>query len=861
MGISSKIIGGGMALIVCLASISCTKNSANQFKGLAKTGLSAPFWTGILAPARAMDWSGAGVQGGIPNYTIPCSVQPSLASGSGSASSNSSSINSAIASCDSAHNVVNLPAGTFYFNGINFSGKSNAVVRGAGADATFLIAVSGASVNCNGAGSLICLFGQDSTYWIPGTGNSWTGGFSQGLTSITLSNTSGVSPGKLIVLNQCDTGFSGVSCNAGSSTDNGGYFNAGTQCNSNGKICTTGASLSGPDSGNGTPLRFQAELFAVTGVSGTTVSLSGALKHPNWSTGSTPQAWTVTPISNSGVENLSIDNSADTTALYSITLFSSLNSWVKGVRILNGYISPVAAFISSHFTIQDNYFWETQYSDSHAVHLTVTSDGLVQNNIWQQIIVPIVIEGDDAGTVFGYNYSIGNCNYQSKLANCASDGLQQMARPHSNGVDFELYEGNAGTNYDSDGDHGTALSQTLFRNFFTGWESCGTSGPCGSTTQKDFLTNPMIGYAYVARYHNLVANVLGTPGYHSTYQWVNGSLDNHAIYAWAGPVSGGVPPYDPLAYSTLMRWGNYDVTNNAVLECTGDGIPTSACTSDERGASAPTYPALTTPVTTFPASFYLASKPAWFGNNAFPAIGPDVSSGNVGQCAGALNVANQFNGLPASSSSQCKGSSMALAWAGHVNLIPAMACYLNTMGGTLDGTGGSALAFNAAKCYGGSTPPPPSVVAAPSCTPSGGTISAQSIPCSSATSGATLCFRNDGTAPTTNGAGVCGVGSTTYTAAIPVAASTTIQMVASKSGFTDSSLVSFSYVINAPPPPTSQQAFTLQLNGENVLRYGSGLKPMSQTVTLQCAAFTCAKGKGTVAAGYTSSCSAQCTIQ
>jgi hypothetical protein len=36
---------------------------------------------------------------------------------------------------------------------------------------------------------------------------------------------------------------------------------------------------------------------------------------------------------------------------------------------------------------------------------------------------------------------------------------------------------------------------------------------------------------------------------------------------------------------------------------------------------------------------------------------------------------------------------------GHINEIPAMACYLNTMGGPPTGTGG-VLSFNAGNCYG-----------------------------------------------------------------------------------------------------------------------------------------------------------------
>ena len=83
----------------------------------------------------------------------------------------------------------------------------------------------------------------------------------------------------------------------------------------------------------------------------------------------------------------------------------------------------------------------------------------------------------------------------------------------------------------------------------------------------------------------------------------------------------------------------------------------------------------------------------------FPAIGPDVLSGNVGVCSGVLNTVGHYSGVAAISGVQCIGTSLSSAWAGHVNANPAMSCYLNVMGGPPDGTG-RALNFNASTCYG-----------------------------------------------------------------------------------------------------------------------------------------------------------------
>jgi hypothetical protein len=150
---------------------------------------------------------------------------------------------------------------------------------------------------------------------------------------------------------------------------------------------------------------------------------------------------------------------------------------------------------------------------------------------------------------------------------------------------------------------------------------------------------------------------------------------------------------------TILRWGNYDTINGSIQWNTSE-VPSS-----------PPGNVLSNPVPTgctssgsCPASFYLPGRPSWWPSSiAFPAIGPDVTGGNVGQCTGNLNTPGQYGGVAATSSSQCKGTSLASAWAGHVNAIPAMACFLSTLNGPPDGTGGM-LAYDANACYAASKP-------------------------------------------------------------------------------------------------------------------------------------------------------------
>jgi hypothetical protein len=124
-------------------------------------------------------------------------------------------------------------------------------------------------------------------------------------------------------------------------------------------------------------------------------------------------------------------------------------------------------------------------------------------------------------------------------------------------------------------------------------------------------------------------------------------------------------------------------------------VPIAACTEDNRAGSAPTYPGLASPSTTIPASFLFPSKPTGWGSLAWPGIGPDVSSGNIGKCSGTIDT-TAYAGYGGTANGQCaSGQTINLsAWAGHVNTNPAMNCYLQS-GGLLDGTGGEVTLISA----------------------------------------------------------------------------------------------------------------------------------------------------------------------
>jgi hypothetical protein len=346
--------------------------------------------------------------------------------------------------------------------------------------------------------------------------------------------------------------------------------------------------------------------------------------------------------------------------------------------------------ICNHCTVRDSYFYGTVNVDNYVVAVDIASDLLVENNISQFPGTFQFYNSDCEGCVAGYNYSAGS------LYSGSANWFAQPSDFH--GVDlFSLAESNIGGGVYADSFHGTHAFNTDFRNRFDGRNQ--NNGVATSSNTLAAILNPG------TRYHNMVGNVLGTPGYHKNYKYTPGSsatYDTSVISAGVYP-SGSVT--DSLTNSTSLFWGNWDSVTNAARWC---GNSTSAGWSSACGGASEVPSTLSAYAngvpgsTSLPASFYLTGKPSWWPiGKAWPAIGPDVTGGNVGQCSGGT-----YDSSEATSSSQCVGGSLTPVGGGKVVSIPAMDCYLNTMKGTVNGAGG-ALSFDPSTCYSSSSVTPP----------------------------------------------------------------------------------------------------------------------------------------------------------
>ncbi len=716
--------------------------------------------SGLLATNRAIDWSHAGA-GTIPARATVCASLTSSAS--------PSSVASALSSC-TAGETVSLAAGTYNWSSSLITSASNVTLRGAGPTATILN-FTGTSTNCNGIGPVaFCITNGDSgTMNFSANQCSITGGLSRGATSFTM-GTCGTGAlgnlkiGALVQLTANDE-----------ASDNGQWW----ACGSTG---TTGdcSQQGSQNSWNGNTT---TQMVTVTNISGSTITISPGIYAPDWASGRTLNALysSTLPVTGFGIENLQVNTQSlgDIQAMVETQWVT--NSWMKNVSLVNAVANNAAARkhaeigSSTHFTIRDSYLYgSSPTSEAYGIDFTFgNADSLAENNICQHIATCTILE-NGMGNVFGYNYAVDNF-YIGNPPGSAPNWQQCDATHHAAGDVYNLWEGHEGICAAADDIHGTAFANTIFRSYFNGHDPatlCPGGGTGCGTGPKNQDTDAF-NFSSFNRYYNIALSVAGTAGgYFTTYQqqgnsgspsscpatnWTtlyNLNYGTGTLVPWSPACTGAsfIIDNDPLVSTSLMRWGNYDVVNASVQTNSG-----------ETGSSASTYPGLSSPSTSYASypSLYLSAKPAFFGSNPWPPIGPDVSGGP----------------LPNGSKHN-----------------PAELCY-GSLGGSTDGSTGSlGSTFDASTCY-ASTPN----VATPTLSPTAGTFTVpQTVALSTATGGASIIYTTDGSTPTVTALTCTITNGLKYGIPVFVAASETVKAIGCLSGDNASSVASAAYVIPTP---------------------------------------------------------------
>jgi PKD repeat protein len=242
-----------------------------------------------------------------------------------------------------------------------------------------------------------------------------------------------------------------------------------------------------------------------------------------------------------------------------------------------------------------------------------TSACLVEDNIMWRLHTSLILNQGAAGNVIAYNFSTnaylsGNANFMP----------EDFTFCHGSHTMFNLMEGNVVCSMTSDSIWGSSSHNTMYRNYVAGSSTYSspqdvryggsTSTPLPAPT--GLLTYPQYQGYYAegidvtdaARYHNVVGNMVGSPWvaqnadkFYLSVVPASRSMYNNYAYEFNFGYSETGSNDNALANTTAILEGNWDVINNTQMWYGMNPVPLTN-------------------------SFYLSSKPTYFGTCPWPPI-------------------------------------------------------------------------------------------------------------------------------------------------------------------------------------------------------------------------------------------------
>lgn len=340
--------------------------------------------------------------------------------------------------------------------------------------------------------------------------------------------------------------------------------------------------------------RAMAQLVQITAKNGNDVTLSRPLYH-EFKAEFAPEALRTTDktISFTGVEDLyveTLNKRKDTSS--TIKIWNGIHCWVKNIEGARGWFAGHVSLQNSlGCEVRDSYFHHAHgYGAGHGYGVWVfahSTDTLVENNVSFSTNAGYMLECAGPGNVVAYNFSERCWGRDFPDTDWAhNDICFHGAHPYMN-----LIEGNHVSSISMDNYWGSSSHNTIFRNY-------------ADLDVRKLDGTPMmarIGLRVDAfnRYTNVIGNVFGLEGLEGEVQGYN--LGKPIIYRLGSKNPSGTTDDDPQVAQTLLRHGNYDSISKQTQW-------------DPKIASKE-----------LPPSLYLKSKPAFFGNLAWPPIGPDCT--------------------------------------------------------------------------------------------------------------------------------------------------------------------------------------------------------------------------------------------
>lgn len=537
--------------------------------------------TAQILPAHRLPppgtWESAGVEGGIPARTTVCadvSHAPYNADRTG-ATSAVNAIQRAIDACPDGQ-VVFVPAGRYKIDGTLTMIGGAITLRGAGRSTLFVVS-SGRAIRLGGLGP-----------WPPPKNNpsyvmNVTAGATQGSRTVTVASTSAIPVGRMVEFSEAD--------------------DPSIVWTKNGTVARHRASLHMVESKTATTLTFRPALPI------TYANASQVARFPDLT-------------SFAGVEDIAFEGAGGQPAHF-IGIESAWNVWVSGCEFRNMPSKTIVVTWSGHVELRKNYVHDQTSGGPNSEALDLLTDvnwSLVVDNICVAGGFPQIVIGDGGagpnyaggfGNVIAYNYVADS--FYTDPPTSPSHGIMaaDISTNHSPHAQFTLVEGNVMGKFGSDGYHGSGSHTVLLRNLITARNRW--------TTATDRMA---ISIDRRNLFYSVIGNVLGRVGFPATYEYLTNSisndLDNTTIYRLGFPDGGnqsffGTFPPTPIPHAD---GGPRDLHVDRTTTATGTTLIEGNWNSaghrqDWSGAPAP-----------IPSSLFLASRPVWFGNLAWPPVDP-----------------------------------------------------------------------------------------------------------------------------------------------------------------------------------------------------------------------------------------------
>jgi hypothetical protein len=309
-----------------------------------------------------------------------------------------------------------------------------------------------------------------------------------------------------------------------------------------------------------------------------------------------------------GLEDLGIQVMQARPSADAVVVQRTVGSWVRNVEVKNASKNFILATNTMDCEFRHNYVhepWDAQGGSGYGFRLLGWNfNNLVEDNIAYFCRHSYVLDGMDTGCVVSYNFSLdpndnANGTLPSSLKNPVPNKgyLYQDFLTHGSNPRFCLWEGNVGGRAYCDFVHGSANYLTYFRNHFRLQE-----GHILAYTL--YLGSEIVDFDRWNYYMSVVGNILGYPAMQADQLAESGHgmvSEGHyrAIYRLGYNADDNANVVsDLMPKATLLRHGNYDYVNNAVVW--------DPSVADHN----------------LPDSLYLNGKPDWFGSLRWPPVDP-----------------------------------------------------------------------------------------------------------------------------------------------------------------------------------------------------------------------------------------------